>query len=38
MFEHFVIGFLVGILSMLPVFPDGRNFWGWVFKRFRSED
>ena len=33
MFEEFVIGLLLGVISMLNVFPDKRNFWQWIFKR-----
>lgn len=29
----FVIGFLLGVISMCPVFPDNKTFWGWIFKR-----
>lgn len=32
MLEEFVIGLLLGIISMLPIFPKKRTFWQWIFK------
>jgi len=32
-FFTFVIGLLMGVISMCPVFPDNKTFWGWIFKR-----
>jgi len=30
MFEQFLIGLLIGVITMLPVFPEKRTFWGWI--------
>jgi len=40
MLEHFIIGFLLGIMSMLPIFPseyeESRiNFWRWTYEKLR---
>jgi hypothetical protein len=39
MFEDFIIGFLLGIISMLPIFPidvEGEykaSFWRWLYAK-----
>jgi hypothetical protein len=38
MFESFIIGFLLGIISMLDVFPVNdhkANFWNWILSKLR---
>jgi hypothetical protein len=39
MFEDFIIGFLLGTISMLPIFPiddEGKikaSFWRWLYAK-----
>jgi len=38
MFQDFIIGFLLGILSMMPILPDPYHrdkqvcFWVWLYR------
>jgi len=33
MFEELLIGFLLGILSCVPVFPEKQSFWRLIWNR-----
>jgi hypothetical protein len=36
MMEEFLIGLLLGIISMLPVFPDKETFWQWIYHMIQT--
>jgi len=32
MFEELAIGFLLGVIATLPIFPPNKNsFWSWIW-------
>lgn len=37
MFEELAIGFLLGLLSMLQVFPGKQTFWQWSWQRIHNK-
>lgn len=36
MFEELVIGFLLGILSQLNIWPGKQSFWQWAYHGIRG--
>jgi hypothetical protein len=38
MFEWFLIGFLLGTLAMLPVYPERRSLWSWLYAKIARKD
>jgi hypothetical protein len=37
MLEWFLIGFLLGTIAALPVFPEHRNLWSWIWATIRKK-
>jgi hypothetical protein len=35
--EEFLIGLLLGIISMLPVFPGKQTFWQWTYHTIQTK-
>lgn len=38
MFEQLIIGFLLGVISMLPIFPEKQTFWQWIHSKIKRNN